>query len=187
MKLRELTPADAAATAAIEADVFAGETPWPRDVFAVQFAHPYTFYVGAFEDGDGADGGGDDEESEDGELVGYAGLAKLGPPEDPEFEVHTIAVARGHQRRGIGRVLMDQLVNAADMHDGQMFLEVRTDNTAALALYESYGFTEIGVRKGYYQPTGADAYTMMRPSISERGGGASTGNGSNGPIERSTP
>ena len=42
MELRELTVADAAATAAIEADVFAGETPWSRDVFAVQFAHPYT-------------------------------------------------------------------------------------------------------------------------------------------------
>ncbi len=182
MKLRELTPADAAATAAIEADVFAGETPWSRDVFAVQFAHPYTFYVGAFEDGDDADGDG-----EEGELVGYAGLAKLGPPEDPEFEVHTIAVARGHQRRGIGRVLMDQLVNAADMHDGQMFLEVRTDNTAALALYESYGFTQIGVRKCYYQPTGADAYTMMRPSISEREGHEGNSGSSNGPMERSTP
>lgn len=181
MELRELTVADAAATAAIEADVFAGETPWSRDVFAVQFAHPYTFYVGAFEDGGGnGDGGGDDSE-----LIGYAGLAKLGPPEDPEFEVHTIAVARENQGRGIGRVLMDQLVNAADMYDGQMFLEVRTDNTAALALYESYGFTQIGVRKGYYQPTGADAYTMMRPSISERGGNEKTG-GSNGPIERST-
>lgn len=179
MKLRELTSADAAATAAIEADVFAGETPWSRDVFAVQFAHPYTFYVGAFDDSD--------EEAEgDGELVGYAGLAKLGPPEDPEFEVHTIAVARGHQRRGIGRVLMDQLVNAADMHDGQMFLEVRTDNTAALTLYESYGFTEIGVRKGYYQPTGADAYTMMRPSISEREA-IDRGAEGDGPIERSTP
>lgn len=163
MELRELTAADATATAEIEAEVFAGETPWSRDVFLVEFAHPYTFYVGAF------DGG---------ELVGYAGLAKLGPPHDPEFEVHTIAVARGHQRRGIGRVLMDQLVNVADMHDGQMFLEVRTDNAAALALYKSYGFTEIGVRKGYYQPAGADAYTMMRPSLSERcerGGGGHRG------------
>lgn len=153
MELRELTAADAEATAAIEAEVFAGETPWSRDVFLVEFAHPYTFYVGAFDEG---------------ELVGYAGLAKLGPPADPEFEVHTIAVARGHQRKGVGRVLMDQLVNAADMYDGQMFLEVRTDNAAALALYASYGFTEIGLRKGYYQPAGADAYTMMRPSLSER-------------------
>lgn len=169
MELRELTAADAAAAAAIEADVFAGETPWSRDVFLVEFAHPYTFYVGAFDDG---------------ELVGYAGVAKLGPPEDPEFEVHTIAVARGHQRRGIGRVLMDQLVHAADMHDGQMFLEVRTDNTAALALYKSYGFTEIGVRKGYYQPTGADAYTMMRASVSERAE-RERGNGSNGAQEGS--
>lgn len=157
MKLRELVAADAAATAEIEADLFADESPWSRDVFLVQFAHPYTFYVGAF-----------DETGQDEKLLGYAGLAKLGPPDDPEFEVYTIAVAREHQGRGIGRVLMDQLAHAADMYDGQMFLEVRTDNTAALGLYESYGFKEIGVRKGYYQPSGADAYTMMRPSISER-------------------
>lgn len=170
MELRHLTAADAGAAASIEADVFAGETPWSRDVFLVEFAHPYTFYVGAFDEG---------------ELVGYAGLAKLGPADDPEFEVHTIAVARGHQRRGIGRVLMDQLVNAADMYDGQMFLEVRTDNTAALALYGLYGFREIGVRKDYYQPAGADAYTMMRPSLSERGDGDGGWSDGSGAQERS--
>lgn len=158
MYLRELKKVDAAACAEIEADLFAGETPWSRDVFLVQFSHPHTFYVGAF-----------DDSGEEDELVGYAGLAKLGPRNDPEFEVHTIAVARAHQGKGIGRVLMDQLVHAADMHDGQMFLEVRTDNTAAIRLYESYGFTEIGLRKGYYQPSGADAYTMMRHSASGRG------------------
>lgn len=157
MHLRELKKSDAAAAAVIEADLFADESPWPRDVFLVQIAAPHTFYVGAFE------GAGEKEE-----LIGYAGLAKLGPRDDPEFEVHTIAVAREHQGGGIGRRLMDQLVHAADSHDGQMFLEVRTDNTAAISLYESYGFIEIGVRKGYYQPSGADAYTMMRHSLSER-------------------
>lgn len=161
MHLRELKKSDAAAAAVIEADLFADESPWPRDVFLVQIAAPHTFYVGAFE-------GAGEKDGENEELIGYAGLAKLGPRDDPEFEVHTIAVAREHQGGGIGRRLMDQLVHAADSHDGQMFLEVRTDNTAAISLYESYGFIEIGVRKGYYQPSGADAYTMMRHSLSER-------------------
>lgn len=177
MKLRELTAADASAAATIEADLFADETPWSRDVFLVQFAHPYTFYVGAFEDS-----GDEDDDAEGEQLVGYAGLAKLGPADDPEFEVYTVAVAREHQGKGLGRVLMDQLTNAADMYDGQMFLEVRTDNEAALGLYERYGFNKIGVRKGYYQPAGADAYTMMRPSISER----EACDGGEGPFERSS-
>lgn len=155
MHLRELKKADAAAAAAIEAELFAGESPWSRDVFLIEFAHPHTFYVGAF----------DDEE-----MMGYAGVAKLGPRDDPEFEVHTIAVATQYQRRGVGRVLMEQLVAAADRYDGQMFLEVRTDNTAAIALYEDFGFQRLGVRTGYYQPSGADAYTMMRHSVSETKG-----------------
>ena len=44
-----------------------------------------------------------------------------------------------------------------------MLLEVRTDNAAAIALYVSEGFTRLGVRRRYYQPSGADAYTMARP------------------------
>lgn len=157
MILRELTKADAAAAAEIEADLFADESPWSRDVFLVEFAHPHTFYVGVF--GDGGDGG---------ELLAYAGIARLGPREDPEFEIHTVAVARQHQRKGLGRVLMDQLTYVADAHDAQMFLEVRTDNDAAIALYRGYDFVEVGIRRGYYQPSGADAYTMMRHSVSER-------------------
>jgi len=43
-----------------------------------------------------------------------------------------------------------------------IFLEVRTDNATAIALYESEGFAKIGVRKRYYRASGADAYTMQR-------------------------
>ena len=153
MKLRELRRADAERVAHIEQDLFAGDSPWSRDVFVAEFAQPYTFYVGAFEDDT---------------LVGYAGLAMLGPRDDPEFEVHTIAVDRAFQGRGIGRVLMDQLVHTADLMDGPMFLEVRTDNAPAIALYESYGFQVLATRRGYYQPSGADAYSMMRHARNER-------------------
>lgn len=158
MRLRELTLADATRVAEIERDLFAGDNPWSRDVFVAEFAQPYTFYVGAFEDGE------DDGE----ELMGYAGLAMLGPRDDPEFEVHTIGVAREHQGRGIGRLLMDQLVHTADLMNGPMFLEVRTDNAPAIGLYESYGFTVLATRKAYYQPSGADAYSMMRHPRDER-------------------
>jgi ribosomal-protein-alanine N-acetyltransferase len=41
-----------------------------------------------------------------------------------------------------------------------VFLEVRTDNTRAQRLYHRYGFRQIGIRKGYYQPSGADALVM---------------------------
>ena len=46
--------------------------------------------------------------------------------------------------------------------DATIFLEVRTDNAAAIALYESEGFVQVGLRKRYYRVSGADAYTMKR-------------------------
>lgn len=155
VRLRELTWADATRVAELELELFAEDNPWSRDVFVTEFAQPYTFYVGAF----------------DGELlVGYAGVAMLGPRDDPEFEVHTIGVQRDYQGRGIGRALMSQLVHTADLLDGPMFLEVRTDNTAAIELYTGFGFYVLATRKRYYQPSGADAYSMMRRRRSERGG-----------------
>ena len=102
MNIRELTPSDADAVAALEAVLFAGETPWSREVLLTQFAQPYTFYIGAFDD--------------KGALLGYAGLAMLGPRNDPEFEIHTIGVAPEVQRRGVGRELMDQLVHLSLIH-----------------------------------------------------------------------
>jgi [ribosomal protein S18]-alanine N-acetyltransferase len=43
-----------------------------------------------------------------------------------------------------------------------VFLEVRTDNDAARTLYETEGFLVVGLRRNYYRPSGADAYTMRR-------------------------
>ncbi|QYH20216.1 ribosomal protein S18-alanine N-acetyltransferase [Corynebacterium aquatimens] len=152
LQFRELTRADAAPAAALEQVLFAEENPWSERALAAEISAPRNFYLGAFEGGT---------------MVGYAGLAMLGPREDPEFEVHTIGVAPTHQGRGIGRALMDQLLHTADLLDGPVFLEVRTDNAPAIALYESYGFFTLTTRKGYYQPSGADAFSMMRRRASE--------------------
>ncbi|HEY6650482.1 MAG TPA: GNAT family N-acetyltransferase, partial [Mycobacterium sp.] len=61
---------------------------------------------------------------------------------------------------GIGRHMMEELLEYAS--DGTIFLEVRTDNEAAIALYESLGFVNVGLRRRYYRASGADAYTMRR-------------------------
>lgn len=146
-EVRRLTPGDAARCAELERVLFAGDDPWPASAFEAEFAQPNNFYIGI---------------DLDGQLVGYAGLSLLGRLQDPEFEIHTIGVDPQHHRKGIGAELMDQLMHAADTYGGPVFLEVRTDNDPAIRMYEKYGFVQLGLRKNYYQPSGADAYTMKR-------------------------
>lgn len=95
-----------------------------------------------------------------GQVLGYAGLAT-----GPEMaEVHTIAVAPQSRRRGIGQRLLSDMLGAAQ--GLPVVLEVRHDNAPAIALYRAHGFEQVGVRRGYYHPSGADAYTMIRPTPS---------------------
>ncbi|MBY0442412.1 MAG: ribosomal protein S18-alanine N-acetyltransferase, partial [Mycobacteriaceae bacterium] len=77
-----------------------------------------------------------------------------------EYEVHTIGIDPAYQGRGIGRRLLEELLNFAA--GGVVYLEVRSDNTKAIALYRSLGFVEVGLRRRYYRASGADAYTMRR-------------------------
>lgn len=94
-----------------------------------------------------------------GEIVGYAGLAAAGGQAD----VQTIGVRADHRGHGLGaRLLTALLEEASRRHCTEVFLEVRADNAPARRLYERYGFTEIGVRKRYYQPSGVDAIVMCR-------------------------
>jgi ribosomal-protein-alanine N-acetyltransferase len=94
---------------------------------------------------------------QDGELVGYAGLVVVGRQAD----VQTLAVAPAGQGRGLGRRLLDALVSEARRRDaGEVLLEVRAENAAALALYTGAGFERIAIRRGYYQPGGTDALVL---------------------------
>lgn len=140
-----LTPADARRCAELEALLFPGDDPWPKAAFLRELAAKHNHYVTAR--------AGD-------LLVGYAGISRLGRTPPFEYEVHTIGVDPAYQGRGIGRRLLNELLNFAD--GGVVHLEVRTDNAAAIALYRSAGFTDVGVRRRYYRVSGADAYTMRR-------------------------
>ncbi len=73
----------------------------------------------------------------------------------------TLAVAEQRWGQGLGAALLDALLSeAARRGCGEVFLEVRVDNARAQRLYQRRGFTEIGIRRGYYQPSGTDALVM---------------------------
>ncbi|QLL08415.1 ribosomal protein S18-alanine N-acetyltransferase [Mycobacterium vicinigordonae] len=143
--LGPLTRADARRCAELEALLFDGDDPWPAVAFERELASKSNHYVGA----------------RTGEmLVGYAGITRLGRVPPFEYEVHTIGVDPAFQGQGIGRRLLDELLDFAD--GGVVYLEVRTDNEPAIGLYRSVGFEQVGLRKRYYRVSGADAYTMRR-------------------------
>lgn len=148
--LDALRPADAARCAELEALLFDGDDPWPARAFHAELRAAHNRYVAA--------------RAED-TLVGYAGMSRLGRTPPFEHEIHTIGVDPAFQGQGIGRRLLDELLAHAD---GAVFLEVRTDNEAAIGLYRSAGFVTIGVRKRYYRASGADAYTMRREPPGEQ-------------------
>ena len=93
-------------------------------------------------------------------LVGYGGLRFFAGPPLAQAEIHTIGVDPAHQRRGIGRALLRGLLAVADARRRRCFLEVRTDNEAAHRALRAEGFATVGLRRRYYRPSGADAYTM---------------------------
>ena len=73
-----------------------------------------------------------------------------------------MAVAQDRWGQRIGALLLDALIaEAARRGCTEVFLEVRVDNDRAQRLYLSRGFTGIGLRRGYYQPSGADALVMQ--------------------------
>lgn len=141
-----LAAGDAARCAELEALLFDGDDPWPRAAFVREVAAPHAHYVAA--------------RVED-TLVGYAGIARLGRTPPFEYEIHTIGVDPAYQGQGIGRRMMTELLDHAGPRS-VVFLEVRTDNEPALALYRSLGFAQVGLRRRYYRASGADAYTMRR-------------------------
>lgn len=153
MKLAPLRRKDIRRCVEIERQLFAGDDPWSARAFHSELDSG-GYYVGAYTDVD--------------ELVGYAGLATVGRPGDYESSVHTLGVDEAYQGQGIGTALLRALLARADELRAPVFLEVRTDNDRAVELYARHGFTRIGVRKRYYQPSGADAFTMKRSARSQQ-------------------
>jgi ribosomal-protein-alanine N-acetyltransferase len=141
----ELAVGDADRCAELESQLFPGDDPWSAIAFVRELESEHNHYVAA---------------RVDGVLVGYAGISRLGRKPPYEYEIHTIGVDPDFQGRGIGRELLDRLLAIAA--GGVVFLEVRTDNAAAIGLYQSAGFANVGLRKRYYRVSGADAYTMRR-------------------------
>jgi [ribosomal protein S18]-alanine N-acetyltransferase len=146
IRLRAMSKADMPRIMALEKELFP-EDAWTPEMFAGEFAQPASrrLYLVA-EEGDA--------------LIGYAGMMFSG---GSQADVVTLAVDPAHWGRGTGTALLCALVEEAGRRGyTEVLLEVRKDNPRARRLYLRHGFTEVGIRRGYYQPSGMDAVVMRK-------------------------
>ena len=141
MDIRRSRPEDATAIAEIEAEVF-GDPFGQKDIFSYICSDLGMCFSAIDESG----------------VVGYI----IGRKIPPEGEIYRIAVREDKRRRGIGyRLLSYAIKTERGCGVENLFLEVRSKNAPARELYKSYGFREIGMRKGYYQNPDDDAVIMV--------------------------
>lgn len=80
-----------------------------------------------------------------------------------EVAINNIAVHPDHRRRGLARLLVEDVLTTARAKGAErVILEVRPTNVEALALYRSFGFQEVGRRPNYYREENEDAIVMER-------------------------
>ncbi len=145
MSVRPATPADVDAVAALEAENL-GVDAWSYGLVAEGVAGrlPTVHYLVA---------------EDDGRLVGHAVASVVADL----AELQRIAVTAEHRRHGHAAALLAEVVALArEGGADRVLLEVREDNSGALAFYASHGFAEIDRRPRYYRD-GTTAVVLLRP------------------------
>ena len=140
------------------------EDAWSVGMFWSELAEVTTRYYLIAEEF-GADPGHPDPQGP--RIIGYAGLlAGIG-----EAEVQTIAVDPDREGAGLGAALLTELLReSARRQCDDVVLEVRADNPRAQKLYRRFGFVQVGLRRGYYQPANVDALVMRASGVVDRFG-----------------
>ncbi|MBR7178937.1 MAG: ribosomal protein S18-alanine N-acetyltransferase [Oscillospiraceae bacterium] len=115
--------------------------PWDENSVRSEITNPLALWLVAVENG---------------EVLGYIGSQTV----LQEADMMNVAVAEQHRRRGIARMLVEELIRQLDAY--QLTLEVRASNAPAISLYESMDFTQVGLRKNYYRSPKEDALILRK-------------------------
>ena len=147
---REATALDIPVLTSMEKTLFP-DTPWSTAQFKEEFAGvPRTRYFCVALDSE--------------KIIGYAGVMVIAP--GVEADILTVGVLDSYRKQGIGRAFMDQLERwSLQRQAPAMMLEVDVENIAAVALYESLGYSKRSTRKDYYGPL-LDAFVMRKELVS---------------------
>ena len=139
---REANAFDLAVFVSLDKELFP-YSPWSASQYKEEFSSPTRHFVVAL----------DDAQS----IIGYAGVFA---PGGAEADVLTVGVIPSQRGKGIARQLMGLITDWAKQQGSTaMMLEVKVDNTEAIGLYESLGYSKLNVRKDYFG-AGLDALVM---------------------------
>jgi len=118
-------------------------SPWTAGQYKEEFSSPTRHFVVAL----------DEQHS----IIGYAGVFAPGAI---EADILTVGVVPEHRGKGIATALMALISDwALSQGSTAMMLEVKTDNSEAIGLYQSLGYSKLNVRKDYFG-AGLDAQVM---------------------------
>jgi [ribosomal protein S18]-alanine N-acetyltransferase len=138
---RPMTAADVPAVVAIETEAFS--TPWHADTFEGLIGREGLDLLVLDDPDDG--------------ILGYAVLWCV----LDQGELANIAIRPELRGRGLGARLLREVIETSRARGvTNLYLEVRGSNQGAIALYQRFGFTDVGTRKNYYQSPKEDARVM---------------------------
>ena len=179
-RIRPMRPEDIAQVLDIERQSF--PSIWPQTVYQRELKNELARYLVAYE-ASGEPEDVDDEPAGSGvralvrrilgatqpsardRILGMVGVwCMMG-----EAHIVTIAVRPELRRQGLGEILLLAAMEAAvETGQQEVTLEHRISNHAARALYEKYGFAQVGVRARYYTDNQEDAVLMTTPQLQSR-------------------
>lgn len=120
--------------------------PWSRKMLAEELENQCAAFLVA-------------EDSVSGRVLGYAGLMVVAD----EGYITNVAVFPEYRRQGIAAQILQVFVQFAEANRlAFLTLEVRPSNAAAIALYQGFGFEEVGRRKNYYDLPKEDALILTK-------------------------
>ncbi len=141
------SPVDLDAVLAIEEASFT--SPWTREMYLAEFENPGVsfFYLA---------------KTPLGEIIGFCSFWRV----LDELHINNLAVAPEHRRaHAASALLLRVLADGASWGAERATLEVRQSNEPAQRLYERFGFTVAGIRRGYYSNPPEDALVLWKDGL----------------------
>ena len=140
MQIIDALPEHVRQIADMEIECFS--SPWPEEVIGRKLTGDSNIMLAAVENG---------------VVLGYIGMMYV----IDEGYISNIAVSQQHRNKGVADALVDSMkARGRELGLSFLTLEVRVSNNAARSLYSKHGFTEVGIRKDYYEKPVEDALLM---------------------------